>query len=340
MRVCIYCLERKSESAFNREHVIPEAFGAFEGNLVIECVCKDCNRYFGETIDLKLARDSFEGIDRFLSGMKSPAEYKSLGRRSTTKVRFKEGAVQGATGYHAPNPAGGELRVFAFPQIGFEQPPDGVKWFEVGEVPEKSALATHGIDLAREVTIHTRELSEDDATTLLHAKGFAKLGAFTTTIPPEETIETKTVGVIARPEKRAATKIAMNYLARATSPAILRSASFDDVRNFVRHDLGESRVHVSMNPWGFRRNGTQTAKGHYLALQTMPSGRIVAQVSLMLRLRYVVHLMSTHFVVATPTVLLAHFFDLNTRAVTRIPVPPLIPGQQLTVVGPDPVPTS
>jgi len=32
---CIWCLETKPESAFNREHVIPEAFGKFENNLVL-----------------------------------------------------------------------------------------------------------------------------------------------------------------------------------------------------------------------------------------------------------------------------------------------------------------
>jgi hypothetical protein len=31
MRICIYCLERKPDDAFDREHVIPhQAFGRFE----------------------------------------------------------------------------------------------------------------------------------------------------------------------------------------------------------------------------------------------------------------------------------------------------------------------
>jgi hypothetical protein len=115
MKPCIYCLEKQPDDQFNREHVIPEAFGKFEGNLVLECVCEACNTYFANTIDLKLARDSIEGIDRFWSGMKPAAEFKSLGPRSTTTVRFKEGAIHGGEGYAVANPNGTELRVFAFP---------------------------------------------------------------------------------------------------------------------------------------------------------------------------------------------------------------------------------
>lgn len=29
MKLCIYCLEKKPDDQFNREHVVPEAFGKF-----------------------------------------------------------------------------------------------------------------------------------------------------------------------------------------------------------------------------------------------------------------------------------------------------------------------
>jgi hypothetical protein len=29
MRRCIYCLDTKDETAFNREHVVPQAYGRF-----------------------------------------------------------------------------------------------------------------------------------------------------------------------------------------------------------------------------------------------------------------------------------------------------------------------
>jgi hypothetical protein len=334
VRVCIYCLNKKPDGSFNTEHVIPQAFGQFEGNLVLDCVCFECNDYFGRTIDLKFARDSIEGIDRIWSGIKPASEFKSLGRRSTTRVRFKEEAVYGAEGYPAANVDGPELRVMAFPQIGFEQPPGAMRWFRREDLPKKARLIDFGIDPKKEFFIHVREMAATDAHEALLSKGYDKLGNFAVyDPPPEETIETMMVGVIGQPEKRAATKIALNYLAAVAGSALVRTASFDEVRQFARNDVGESRVHVSENPWAISRNGTERARGHYLSVRTEQSGRIVAQVSLMLRIRYVVHLMSANLITGTPTVSSAHFFDLDTHVATRIPAIPLIPGRQLKVAG-------
>lgn len=330
MRVCIYCLERKSDELFDREHVIPEAFGKFEANLVLDCVCTDCNGYFGSTLDLKLARDSIEGLDRHWSGMKPAAEFKSLGRRSTTRVRFPEGSIYGGEGYPAPNPDGPDLRVMAYPQLGFEQPDVARRWFRREEVPEKSTLDRFGFDLKKELFIHVREMSAEDARELLLSKGYHKLADFTVyDPPPDETIETMMVGIIGEPEKRAATKIAMGYVAAMTSPALVRTTPFDDVRKFARHGLGSSRVHVSENPWAIARADGAPARGHYLAAATQPSGLIVAQVSLFLRIRYVVHLMTGPLATSTPIVSCAHFFDIDSRRAARTAVPPLVSGKAL-----------
>src|SRR4051812_37658358 len=63
---CLYCDETKPLAAFNREHVLPEAFGKYEDNLVLHHrVCADCNTHLGRELDLPLARDSKEGLDRF-----------------------------------------------------------------------------------------------------------------------------------------------------------------------------------------------------------------------------------------------------------------------------------
>lgn len=332
MRVCIYCLEKKPDELFNREHVIPEAFGKFENNLVLDCVCKDCNDHFGGTLDRKLARDSIEGLARFWSGMKAPSEFKSLGPSSTTRVRFPEGSIFGGEGYTAPNHDGPELRVMAFPQLGLEQPGVPRRWFRREELPEKGSLDKFGFDLKKEIFIHVREMSSEQARELLLSKGYQKLADFTVSDPPaEQTIETFTVGIIGDPEKRAATKIAMGYATAVTSPALVRTPSFDEVRKFARHGLGSSRVHVSENPWGITRADGTPARGHYLAAATQRSGLIVAQVSLFLRIRYVVHLMTGPLATSTPRVTCAHFFDIDSRRASRMVVPPLVAGKALKV---------
>ena len=124
MRSCIYCLESKPESAFNREHVIPEAFGVFANNLVLDCVCEDCNTYFGKHLDLVVARDSIESLDRVRVGLKKPSEYKTLGRRGRTHSRFESGPLKGAFAHHVPDPSGDGLAVAPSPQIGIKRSED------------------------------------------------------------------------------------------------------------------------------------------------------------------------------------------------------------------------
>ena len=67
---CHYCEQTKPLSEFNRGHVMPQAFGKYEENLVLHGVeCEECNDYFGRTVELALARDSKEGLDRFEHGI-------------------------------------------------------------------------------------------------------------------------------------------------------------------------------------------------------------------------------------------------------------------------------
>ena len=53
---CIYCLR---DMPPGREHVIPDAFGTYGSNtLTLQCVCGECNTYFGQKLDQLLARDT------------------------------------------------------------------------------------------------------------------------------------------------------------------------------------------------------------------------------------------------------------------------------------------
>lgn len=69
--VCIYC--RATGAPFSRDHVIPEAFGKFENNFVLTCVCSECNQFFGDELELVLGRNSREAILRLHHGVKAPA---------------------------------------------------------------------------------------------------------------------------------------------------------------------------------------------------------------------------------------------------------------------------
>lgn len=57
LRTCVYCKRSLLPDAFNREHVLPRAFGSFQpSSPVIECVCRVCNSDFGRRLDDPLAR--------------------------------------------------------------------------------------------------------------------------------------------------------------------------------------------------------------------------------------------------------------------------------------------
>lgn len=126
MPSCIYCSEEKEDVDFNREHVIPDSFGAFENNLVITCVCKACNDFFGRELDMKLARDSAEGIDRFRWGLKSTHAFKSMGRSSTTHIEVAQsGPMKGVSCRLIPSADGRTFDAEPLPQIGFAWDEDG-----------------------------------------------------------------------------------------------------------------------------------------------------------------------------------------------------------------------
>ena len=72
---CIYCRSNQAHDEFNREHVVPEAFGRYKGALVLhDTVCIKCNDYFGRTLDRLLSRGTSEGLQRYFWGVKSPSE--------------------------------------------------------------------------------------------------------------------------------------------------------------------------------------------------------------------------------------------------------------------------
>src|SRR5690349_17003409 len=104
-RTCIYCLEDKTDERFDREHVIPQAFGVFQNNLVLESVCIECNTYFGRELDLKLARDAPEAHLRVKHGLKRASEFRSLGKRATTYGEITaQGPLKGARMMFVSNP--------------------------------------------------------------------------------------------------------------------------------------------------------------------------------------------------------------------------------------------
>jgi hypothetical protein len=60
---CIYCSQTDPNRFRGVEHVIPQGFGRFgSATSTLDCVCDDCNAYFGRELDQLLTRETLEGI--------------------------------------------------------------------------------------------------------------------------------------------------------------------------------------------------------------------------------------------------------------------------------------
>lgn len=323
MRRCIYCLEAKEEPKFDTEHVIPRAFGSFDSDtLVIDCVCKDCNGFLGRTIDEKLGRDTIEGIDRVRVGLKKAADFKTLGRRSTTHVEFdKGGPMKGARGHHVPDPSGEGLAVSPLPQVGFGRSSDGpFEWFPLHELPSKDDLIASGYERGTEVFMQTWGAPVDECLAALKAKGFSGAKIESQVLPPPGRTRVEVVSRISHPEFRAASKIALNYLAAMQGASFVLLPQFNEIRRYVREGVlvRDHLVEPALDTWLVQHKGTgNVAVGHYVAVVTR-NQRIEADVSLLGRIRYRVLLADGGFVMPV-TIRSAHFFDVEGRQIEAVP---------------------
>ena len=115
---CIYCLRVSEETEFDREHVIPAAFGRFERNLtLLNLVCRQCNQQLGNTLDRILARGSPEGLHRLNYGVQ-PAEKASLLDRRRVRFAWDSEKEEWKGTKLELIAEGGQLVVQLVPQVG------------------------------------------------------------------------------------------------------------------------------------------------------------------------------------------------------------------------------
>ncbi len=79
MPQCVYCRNTGGKNLFTREHVIPQAFGKFTNNFtLLGEVCRECNQYFGDKLEIVLARGSYEAIARIEQEISPPEGVENL----------------------------------------------------------------------------------------------------------------------------------------------------------------------------------------------------------------------------------------------------------------------
>ncbi len=248
---CIYC--RRSEVAFSREHVIPEAFGSFGPKTMVltQEVCACCNSRLGRELD-DLARDSFEGLLRAeLLPPRRKKKDRFKARRTIIQIpdeaKFAEYrgarmAVDWRTRRLRPldqvlvRDDSGRMHSFTRDEMSgadeglFQNRPDG------------------SIKIIGTSSTATRELSQ-----MVLSKGARSASEPANLEPPpasrEPTVFLESEGFIDEPIWRAIAKIAFNYLSKIQGSAYVLDDKFDRIRAFILGEFkGRALVRLSKQP--------------------------------------------------------------------------------------------
>lgn len=289
---CIYCRQRRPESAYTKaEHVLPQSFGKFRNNLtLIRSVCDDCNQFFGDYLELPLARDTVEGQSRVDFEVKKPEEFRSPGPRTRLKVRIAEGPFKGAYAFRSYSKDVEGVQLKPVPQVGFRQMSTGdYSYFLLDDLPELAAIEDAQADLEHPEAIRAFGVSVDELSRRLAAKGipFRNGGEIA---PPEdeESLLCEIESTVDNTIKRAAAKIAFNYLAYWEGDGFVLRPQFNPIRDFVRWGLDAPYPLVAMSGDSVLADETDKRRlGHAVTLNWASDGvSIVAQLSLLAWFKY------------------------------------------------------
>ena len=325
---CVYCIEDKPLSAFTKaEHVMPQSFGLFTNNLtLVNTVCDDCNQYFGNNLEIVMARDTFEGASRFEFELKTLKKFKSLGKRSRMTIKIAEGECKGAYAYKEYSKEQDNIVIKPVPQIGFlKNEPAEYEYFLLDQIPYKSYLENNGFDLKHPRCIRVFGIDVDTARQILSEKEikFEYQGKTGLSENHKEDLLCEIECLIDSTIFRTVAKIAFNYLAYWEGSDFLLHQSFDQSRNFIRYGKQAEYplVRVDNNPIlgdeqveGWRR------LGHIVTVNWAADGMsIVSQISLLNWASYKISL-ARNFSGEQKNIRSGHFFNVNSRKILDLEV--------------------
>ena len=316
---CVYCVEDKELSSFTKiEHVIPQSFGLFRNNFtLLNIVCDDCNQYFGDNLEIVMARDTFEGESRFKFNLKIAKTFKPLGKRSRMTIRIAEGECKGAYAYREYSQEQNKIVIKPVPQIGFlKNETAEYEYYPLDQIPHKSYLDKNGFDMKNPRAIRTLGIHVDSARQVLSEKGI-KSEYLDEAGPSDSSKEVwlcKVDALIDSTIFRTAAKIAFNYLAYWEGKDVLLHPSFDTSRNFIRYGKKADYPLVEVDDNPILRDESVEGKrrlGHIVTVNWATDRiSIISQVSLFNGARYRVSL-ARNSIGEHRNLRRGHFFNIN-----------------------------
>ncbi len=261
-KTCIYCPQSEPFRFCGVEHVIPQGFGRFgSGTPTLNCVCDDCNTYFGRELDQLLTRDTYEGISRYSRGQFSSQA------RSQKRVRLafadpaEAGAFQGlrvaldgTTGqlmpftvqFHIHNFRTGKDEVYFLSRIAGLTLPEA-DYGKPGADGEKGTWRCKILAPSREAYDAMVEALQSSGIAFRPGTPFQNPWAAETAAPSSLLVEI--TSEIEKPHKRAIAKILMNFVAFHLGRDEALRPRWDFLRCYVRNAAGEIKARLSQRPF-------------------------------------------------------------------------------------------
>lgn len=321
---CIYCKKTEQTVKFTHaEHAIPQAFGLFEGNIVLHnMVCNECNQYFGDYLELALARDSIEGFSRFKYNLKKEKQYKSYGKKSRTRIRANEGALKGVYAYLQYDEKNDRIMTKPFPQIGFLcRDHSSYEYFRISCIDDDFVIDTAKYDLETSSSIRTIGVDLDFARTLLGHIGInlhemKLVDVMDDTNDSDGTMLCSFESPVDKLIMRVISKIAFNYLAFWEGPEFVLREEFDLIREYIRFGENADTTFVKSDGSPILFDEPTIGKrrlGHIITVDWGADGvSIRSQVSLLNMFRYTIVLTDCYHG-TRPTLTRGHFFHPKTK---------------------------
>jgi len=294
-------------------------------------VCDDCNQYFGDNLEIVMARDTFEGASRFEFGLKNPKEFKSLGKRSRMTIKIVEGDFRGAYAYKEYSKEQDRIVIKPVPQIGFlKNEPAEYEYYLLDQIPHKSYLDKNGFDMKHPRAIRVFGIDVDTVRKILSEKGikFEYQGEK----GPSENLNgdwlCEVEGLIDSTIFRTVAKIAFNYLACWEGRDFLLNQHFDPTRRFIRYGRQPNYplVRIDENPiLGDEPVVGRRRLGHIVTVNWAADGvSIVSHISLFNWASYRISL-ATNLLNKQRNIRRGHFFNVNSRGILDLEVKSISP---------------
>jgi len=294
---CIYCCRSLPSRAFTQEHVLSRAFGTFADAPTLQnTVCGDCNQFFGDRLETRVARGAFEGLLQYQRGAKAP-------NLEGLKLRYVEFTIPQGSPWAGVrlNLAwrNGKLVVDLISQVAlFNRATSEWVHFSDADIEADAISKTTTLD-TKTARIYGRSAEDRDRLLGLLARHGISFGRLDASHPPEGLfqggdIEVEVTFTINKGIRRCMAKYAFNFLALVSGAAFVLEGDFDAIRRFIRY--GETaRYELVQERFGpILQNDSETRRqtsGHLLTVNWAASGvDLVGQVSLFNSVTYAVSL--------------------------------------------------